>query len=273
MQSGTPAGPPASAPSPRNQRTPASAAPGYQLFILALCLYGLAALGVQSTIALEPRVRDVLDHADFAICLIFLVDFGISLWNAENRWRYFMTWGWLDLLSAIPMVDVARAGRLARVFRIFRVLRGLRIAKFLSSLILRQRAQNGFLAASLTAILLIIFASVAILQFETGPDANIVSAQDAIWWAITTITTVGYGDRFPVTLEGRMVAGVLMLAGVGLFSVFSGFLASWFIAPESQAEQSELDALRLELAALRQLLEERLSVAKGPADADGLRTQ
>jgi voltage-gated potassium channel len=243
-------------------KTPASA--GYQLFVLTLCIYALAAIAIQSAVRLEPRVAHVLKFADYVVCLIFFVDFLISLWKAENRWHYLATWGWLDLLSSIPTIDIARWGRLARVLRVFRVLRALRAARLLSVAIFRQRAQNGFLAASLVAILLVIFCSVAILYFENDAKSNIRTGEDAIWWAISTITTIGYGDRYPVTLEGRMVASVLMLAGVGLFSVFSGFLASWFIAPENAVEQSELAALRADVASLRQLIEQGQYPAAGP---------
>lgn len=169
--------------------------------------------------------------------------------------RYFITWGWLELLSSIPTLSITRWGRIARIVRIFRILRGLRAAKILTTVVLRHRAENSFLAASLVALLLVVFSSIAILQFETAADSNIHTAEDAIWWSFTTITTVGYGDHFPVTSEGRFVAVMLMCAGVGLFSVFSGFLASWFLAPEAESSESEISALRQEIIALRQAIE------------------
>jgi voltage-gated potassium channel len=86
------------------------------------------------------------------------------------------------------------------------------------------------------------------------PEANIKTAEDAIWWALTTITTVGYGDRYPVTSEGRVVAGVLMCAGVGLFGLFSGLLAAWFVAPHQQEKREEVEALREEVAQLQATL-------------------
>jgi voltage-gated potassium channel len=213
---------------------------GYQLFMLILCLYALGALAAQSLIHFEPEARRILDYADYAVCALFLVDFLVSLHQAENRWRYFFSWGWLDLLSSIPSLDVARWGRFARVVRVFRVLRGLRATRILSSVVLKRRAENTFLAVSLVAILLIIFCSIAVLHFETEPDSNIKTADDAVWWAFATITTVGYGDRYPVTTEGRIVAGILMCAGVGLFGTFAGFLAAWFVGePEAHAEKDE----------------------------------
>ena len=224
---------------------------GYQFFMLVLCIYALAVLAVDATVHLKPQVKAVFDYADFAVCGIFFVDFLISFWAAPNRWQYFVRWGWIDLLSSIPALEVARWGRLARIVRVFRVLRGLRATRIVTTVVLRQRAENSFLAASIVAVLLIVFCSVAILQFETSPESNITTAGDAIWWAFATITTVGYGDRYPVTAEGRFVAVVLMGAGVGLFSIFSGFLAAWFVAPESEATDSEVAALREDVGRLR----------------------
>jgi voltage-gated potassium channel len=79
------------------------------------------------------------------------------------------------------------------------------------------------------AILMVIFSSIAILQVENVPNSNIKTAEDALWWSYVTVTTVGYGDKFPVTLEGRIIAGFLMTTGVGLFGTFTGFVASWFV--------------------------------------------
>jgi len=229
--------------------------PSYQFFMLVLCLYALGALAAQTTIRLEPETRSILDYADFAVCALFLVDFGVSLVRAPDRWRYFFTWGWLDLLSSIPTFDVARWGRAARVLRVFRVLRGLRATKILATLVLRRRAESTFLAATLVALLLIIFTSIAVLHFESDPESNIKTADDAIWWAFATITTVGYGDRFPVTGEGRFTAAILMAAGVGLFGTFSGFLAAWFLGSAAEDQGGDLAALRAEVAALREAVE------------------
>ena len=244
--------------------------PGYQLFMLVLCLFALGALAAQTAIRLEPQTRGILAYADYAVCAVFLVDFVISLWRAPDRRRYLVTWGWLDLLSSIPTIDVARWGRAARILRVFRVLRGLRATRLLASLVLRKRAQNAALAVSLVALLLVVFCSIAVLHFEAEGDSNIKTAEDAIWWAFATITTVGYGDRYPVTSEGRLVAAVLMCAGVGLFGTFSGFLAAWFIGPQAASDEADVKA---ELAALRQeLVAIRVGLAaarQGPTEGDG----
>jgi len=230
-------------------------APVYHLFMLVLCVLALVGIVVQNAFRHDPQIELVLDYADFAICMAFGVDFVVAVWKAPKRRRYLATWGWLDILSSIPTLHIARWGRLARIARIGRVLRGLRATRLLGEAVLRKRAQSTVAAAALLALMLVIFSSTAILHFEVQPDSNIHTAEDAIWWAVATITTVGYGDRYPVTTEGRAVATLLMLSGVGLFGTFSAALAAWFLIPEGQATNTEIAALRKEIAMLRTAVE------------------
>jgi voltage-gated potassium channel len=227
----------------------------YQLFMLALCVFALTVLAFETLAPLTASTRQILEVADTGICILFFGDFVLQLARAPDRGRYFIRWGWIDLLSSIPMVDALRVGRAARVMRIVRVLRGVRSTKLLAGLVLGKRAEATFLAVALVSLLLVVFASIAILQFEHVDGSNIKSAEDALWWSVVTITTVGYGDRYPITAEGRFVAGLLMTAGVGLFGTFSGYVASWFLAPAAKKRESELDELRTEIVKLRMLLE------------------
>ena len=192
----------------------------YQLFMLAVSFYTLVALAIGVIVRPEGEIGMVLEYADRAICAVFLMDFMVCLYKAPNRWRYMYTWGWLDLLSSIPALDATRWGRAARVARLLRVLRGIKATRILATVVIAKRTQSAFLAVALIAILLHIVAAISILQVESAPESNIKTAEDALWWALTTMTTVGYGDRYPVTTEGRLIAGVLMCAGVGLFGMF-----------------------------------------------------
>ena len=140
-----------------------------------------------------------------------------------------MRWGWIDLVASIPMVDAFRIGRLFRFIRILRIIKAFKSLKeFMDSFFL-NRAQGTLNSAMIVATLMILFASITILQVENDPESNILTAGDALWWAFVTITTVGYGDFYPVTLEGRLIAMVLMTTGVGLFGTFTAYVASWFV--------------------------------------------
>ncbi|MDX2119661.1 MAG: ion transporter [Gemmatimonadota bacterium] len=223
----------------------------YELFILALSTFAVLSLAVEAFVGLDPDTVAILRYADLVICALFFLDFLYPLRRAPDRGRYLVTWGWLDLLSSIPGIAALRLGRAGRIVRIVRVLRGLRSTRQLVTSFVRLRAASTFFAAGLVALVVLIFSSAAILQFETGPTANIRGPEDAIWWAFSTITTVGYGDRYPVTTEGRLIGMLLMTVGVGLFATFSGFVASWFLAPQEAEEESEIRKLREEVGEVR----------------------
>ncbi|MGN6519417.1 MAG: potassium channel family protein [Dokdonella sp.] len=210
----------------------------YLVFALALSVFALLVLAASVVLPMSAEMRRLLDVADDVLCALFFVDFLVTLWKADDRWRYFIRWGWIDLLSCIPSIDYLRVARMARVLRVLRVLRAIRSAKIIAAFILERRANSAMLAAVLIGLLLIVLASIGILQFEDVPEANIRTAEDALWWTMATITTVGYGDHYPVTTEGRILAAGLMVAGVGLAGIYTGFIAAWFLRPAAAREES-----------------------------------
>ncbi len=201
----------------------------YQLFMLALCIFALVALAVDRLFGLPHLVDRLIQYADFAVCLLLFADFIYSLASAPTGSgtsspgvgltcsrvsRPSMCFGsGVPLGSCVSLESFGGARRHASCRR----------------RLLERRAELAFLAASLVSLLILLLASISILSFEDVPEANIKGPEDALWWAFVTMTTVGYGGRFPVTSEGRLVGGLLMIAGVGLFGTLSGFVASWFL--------------------------------------------
>ena len=101
----------------------------------------------------------------------------------------------------------------------------------------RKKAEGAFFSVAIIALMVVILGSLAILQVENTPDANIKTASDALWWSYVTIMTVGYGDKYPVTDEGRIIGAVIMTVGVVLVSTMAGYVASWFFG-ESKKENN-----------------------------------
>ncbi|MGL6258092.1 ion transporter [Vibrio sp. WXL210] len=223
----------------------------FQIFTLILSIYVLLALLFGHIFNPQEDVRQVLRVADTVVCLFFLLDFVLRFAKAPNKWAY-MRWGWIDLLSSIPLLDNLRYGRLVSVARIFRIMRVIRSVKMLLTFVLRSRMQGTFSLVAAMSIILIVFGAVGILEFERDvAGANITNAIDALWWAFVTMTTVGYGDYYPVTTGGRMIATMLMISGVGLFGTFTGFVATWFVDDDELQGHTEIAEMKNEVSALR----------------------
>ncbi len=237
----------------------------FQLVILTLSLFVLGLLAAELLFDLPPETVRVLRWIDNLVCCLFLIDFIHRFRRAESKLR-FMKWGWVDLLASIPELDAFRWGRLFRVVRILRLLRGVKSIRMLFEIFFRSRTQSGVASVFTITFLVLSLSTVGILIVEHSPDSNILTAGDALWWGITTITTVGYGDLFPVTAGGRIMAAALMFCGVGLFGTLSGVIASFFLgdkktdqpapatvtpAPAADEILARLAALQNEVATLR----------------------
>ena len=184
----------------------------FQIGIILLSIYVLAAVAVQTFVDLTPETDSLLNQIDTVICFIFLGDFFHRLYRAPSK-LHFLKWGWIDFVSSIPMFDQFRWGRAVRVIRLLRILRAFRSTKVLLGALFQHRVKSTFTVVVLSSLLLVIFSSLAMLNLEKAPESNIKTAEDAIWWAYTTITTVGYGDIVPVTAVARAMAVVEVLAG------------------------------------------------------------
>jgi voltage-gated potassium channel len=174
---------------------------------------------------------------------VFLTDYVLRLFLARHRWA-FVRRNWVDGVAvALPLLRPLRIISLVRVARVLD-------RRLTSSL-------HGRVAAyvTLTASLVVFMASLAVYDAERGaPDASITHYGDAVWWALTTITTVGYGDEYPVTGQGRLVAVLLMVGGIALLGVVTAAVASWFVGRVAEAAQAQDDAddaaLRAEVRSL-----------------------
>jgi voltage-gated potassium channel len=199
------------------------------ILVFILSIYVLGALVIDTVFKLQYETEELLIYIDHTICAFFFFEFCYNFYHAKNKVK-FMHWGWIDLLSSIPLVGFLRAGRVFRLIRLIRVIRAFKTTKHVVSHVFANKIEGTLTSVFVIAILLLIFSSIAILQVEHDPHSNIKTAEDALWWAYVTITTVGYGDRYPVTSEGRILAAVLMTAGVGLFGTFTAYISSLFVA-------------------------------------------
>lgn len=224
--------------------------------LMGTAILFLAAYAWQVVGRVEGRGAEWLESTMWVTWGVFGLDYGANLWLAEDRRRWFVRNLHELLIVALPF---------------FRPLRLLRLVTLLSVLhrtvgeTLRGRVVT-YVAAS--AVLLVFVGALAVLDVEqSAPDAKILTFGDALWWAVATITTVGYGDMYPVTALGRIVAAALMMSGIAVLGVVTASIASWLVqrveestgAAVESAERpviAEVGELAAEVAALRREIAE-----------------
>ena len=237
----------------RQRKNPGGAAvarverfPGPLMLVLALVF--LAAFVVGYLPDAPPGLRGAARTVSNAVVALFAVELAVRVAVAERRLEYLAS-RWLDVLVVVvPFL------RPLRVIMFLPVL--ARAAAGLQRVMGPMRGAYVLLVAAAT----VLTAAGLVLLFETGADgSSIRTFPDALWWAITTVTTVGYGDTYPVTAEGRVVAAALMVVGIALFGVLTAGVAAYFV--ESSAEEDDgpdkLDEILARLEALERHLKER----------------
>jgi voltage-gated potassium channel len=199
---------------------------------IPLLLLAVAFLVAYAWPILDPRLDQDL-HSFFkavswTVWGAFAVDLLIRLALAEQRGRYALS-RWYDIaLVALPLL------------RPLRLLRLLALVRVLDRSVGDNFAGRAVVYVAGAAIASAGLGALAVLDAERGAqDANITSFGDALWWAATTVTTVGYGDRFPVTTEGRLIAVVLMFVGIGLVGTVTASVAAWFVSRAEPANDTE----------------------------------
>jgi voltage-gated potassium channel len=217
--------------------------------MIVLAVLWLPVLILPVVVHLSPAVSDAFNGIDYVVWALFTVEYLVKLYLAPRR-RSFVRGHLIDLI--VIVVPVLRPVRALRLVRLVRLGRGALIA---TEVLRRARSilTHRGLHFVLLAVAVLIFVCAALEKaFEAGTKgSNIHSYADALWWAVVTVTTVGYGDRFPVTAAGRGIAVVLMLVGIGLVGVVTATLASYFIQEE---KSNDLVAIEARLARIETLL-------------------
>lgn len=229
----------------------------WPLAILALLVVPVLILEDRST---NPAIRWVCSSINWFVWLAFVGEFGLQM-SLEKKWGRFFRKSWFKLLIIVlspPFLvpDGLQTIRGVRAFRILRLLRlvrggavatiGLRSAK-------KALGSHGFPYVMVLAAASIALGAAAIYRVE---QQTVHSPADALWWAVVTVTTVGYGDVSPVSGEGRLVALALMCVGVVVISILTATLSSFFVGEDSDRDYRQVAS---RLAAVEQQLEALLS--------------
>ncbi|MFO6424320.1 potassium channel family protein [Motilimonas sp. KMU-193] len=222
--------------------------------IMILSIVSICLVLSRLLLDLHPETALLFYNLDSSICYVFLIHLSYRFIRADDKID-FLKHHWVDFIASIPMTEELRYARLLQIVRIIRVLKDN--PQFFRQL--KKHYQEATVASIILFImLLLVSGSTAILFLESAsPDGNIKTAGDAFWWTVVTISTVGYGDFYPVTDWGRTIATTLIICGVGAFATLSGLMATFLTASRNEDKVtnqqllSELKKLRAELTELK----------------------
>lgn len=236
--------------------------------MLLLSLGILPLLIIPMVTELSPATQTTFYALDWIIWAAFVIEYAIRVYLAPAKGHFVKTHV-IDLIIVVaPFLRPLRVARSARALRLLRLggvvvffLRGVEAGK---EILTRHKLHYTLLVAMLVTVV----GGMVVLVFESASDtANIRSLFDALWWAVATVTTVGYGDRYPTTVAGRVVAVVLMLVGVGLFGLLAASLASFLIERD---QEHVPDPHHDELVERLDRIEQRLAQVQISEDGEGM---
>ena len=226
---------------------------GYEIFMALLSL-----LSIFNMILLfflrDPSLGAVLALVNFVLIIFFIADFLARLVKSPSKSEYFLRqYGWADFLSCLPFSQT-NVFRLFRLIKVYRLLRDFGIRK-IKDAVIKDRADTALFILLFVTILMLEFGSLGMLAIESQSSvSNITTAPDALWYMVVTLSTVGYGDQYPVTTQGRVLGAFVILTGVGIFGTLTGYLANFFLSPPKKKDSGdELSDIRSQLDAIKEL--------------------
>ncbi|MCR9087205.1 MAG: ion transporter [Rhodobacteraceae bacterium] len=201
-----------------------------------LIMLSAVAIAVETEPGLPPLVRHALFAFEIFVLGIFAAEYLLRLWLAKNRWRYATSfWGIVDLVSALPLFFVLSSSWAAlRTLRLLRLVRMLKLLHTNRAMLRLQKAleqTRGELAVfAFLAAIIVYIAGVGIYTFEHEAQPEVFSSiPDSLWWAVVSFTTVGYGDSYPITWEGRIFTAAILFVGLGVIAVPTAIITTALI--------------------------------------------
>ena len=206
---------------------------GFDTVVFALIVVSLITFSIDTLPNLSPAASAILSWIELATVLLFTGEYLIRLAVADSRWRFVRSFfGVIDLVAILPFyLAVGVDLRAVRTFRLLRLIRILKLARY-SDAIRRLRRAVGIVREELViflnvALILIFLSAVGIYYFEhESQPEHFASVFHSLWWAVVTLTTVGYGDMFPITTGGRVFTFFVLFIGLGIVAVPTGLFAS-----------------------------------------------
>ncbi len=186
----------------------------------------------------------ILNWIDLGVTIYFIIELAFKWVLAPRKW-FFTKRSLVDILAVLPIFRVFRLARTARLLRVVRLFRTVRAGRVLKSDLVKAKTHVLFKTentAMLTYLFMsVLFGTIGIMVFEKGVNENFTSVGDGLWWCIVTITTVGYGDMFPITLGGKLVAVAIMFVGLSFYALLTGAISTVLIERAQQLGDKAMD--------------------------------
>lgn len=205
----------------------------FAFFIQALILLSVITFSIETIPNLKPQTRTILQSIEWFSVIVFTLEYLLRIYVADSKPKFvFSFFGVIDLLAILPFylsfgVDLRslRALRFLRLFRILKLVRYNRAMNHFTRAI-KSAKEEIFLFIFITLIL-IYFSAVGIYYFENeAQPEHFTSIFDSLWWAIITLTTVGYGDVYPITVGGKVFTFFILMIGLGIVAIPTGIISS-----------------------------------------------
>jgi len=205
----------------------------FDISIQILIILSIITFSIETIPNLEPSTISLLNNFETFSIAIFTIEYLIRIYTANKKLSYiFSFFGIIDLLTILPFylaffIDL----RSIKVFRLFRLFRLLKLVKYNKTLDKFQKAiynaKEEFIIFFISTIIMFYLASVGIYYFENKAQPEAFSSIfDSMWWAVATLTTVGYGDIYPITVGGKIFTTIMLLVGLGIVGIPAGIVAA-----------------------------------------------
>lgn len=205
----------------------------FAFFIQFLIILSVITFSIETLPNLKPQTIDVLNSIEAFCVIIFTFEYLARIYVADNKPKFiFSFFGIIDLLAILPFylsfgIDL-RSLRLLRMFRLFRLFKMMRYNKAIKHFAQAMvTAKEQIILFMIITLMLIYFAAVGIYYFENeAQPEHFTSIFDSLWWSIVTLTTVGYGDVYPITVGGRIFTFFILMIGLGIVAIPTGIISS-----------------------------------------------
>lgn len=208
---------------------------------LTMAALAAAFVAIGFAVDAEPSsMTGTLEAVDLGLTVLFVGEFVSRLAASRTRGQY-LRGHWVDALALIP---TARGFRLLRLLRLLRLVRAFAGVYRALAGIERMAHHRGLIALFVAWLGVAVICGTALYLAEADINPNIHSPVDALWWGIVTLTTVGYGDIFPITPEGRLAGAALMILGITLFAAITGTITSYLVSAQTDGDGDVPRAIR-----------------------------